>query len=120
MAQRNKAIRKINTANGVQYEFLTDVGVDPVTGKRRQSRKRFRTEREAREAMADIQTQRFKGTYVPRKKLTVAEAADDYLEARHNLRPSSLNKLRYDLATLTSFYGDMALQQLTKPETVDG
>ena len=55
-----------------------------------------------------------KGTFVARRRLTVTEAVDDFIAARHNLRATSLSKLTYDLDVLKQFYGDMNLQQLTK------
>lgn len=106
----NRTTRKVET----RYEVLTDAGKDPVTGKRRQVRRRFKTEREARDALSEVRTEAAKGTFVARKHLTVAEAVDDYIAARHNLRATSLSKLTYDLAVLKQFYGDMQVQQLTK------
>lgn len=97
-----------------RYELFTTVGDDPTTGKRRHVRRRFKTEREARDALADVLHEASKGTFVARKKLTVAEAVDDYVAARHNLRATSLSKLTYDLAVLKQFYGALGLQQLTK------
>lgn len=107
---RNRATGKVET----RYEVLTDAGKDPVTGKRRQVRRRFKTEKEARESLSSVRTEAAKGTFVTRKTLTVAEAVDDYLAARHNLRATSLSKLTYDLAVLSQFYGDLNLQSLTK------
>lgn len=78
-----------------------------MTGKCRQVRRRFRTEKEAREAVSEVLTQASKGTVVARKNLTVAEAVDDFIAARHNLRATSLSKLTYDLAVLKQFYGDV-------------
>lgn len=119
MATRNlfKKVEVRNRTTGkaeIRYEVLTDAGRDPVTGKRRQVRRRFKTEREAREELSQVRTQASKGTFVARKQLTIAEAIDDYLAARHNLRATSLSKLGYDLAVLKQFYGDMQIQQLTK------
>lgn len=94
--------------------MLTDAGRDPVTGKRRQVRRRFKAEKEAREALSEVRTQASKGTFVARKTLTVAEAVEDFIAARHNLRATSLSKLTYDLDILKQFHGDLNLQQLTK------
>jgi Arm DNA-binding domain len=96
-----------------RYELFTTVGDDPTSGKRQHVRRRFRTEREARDALAEVLHEASKGTFVARKKLTVAEAVDDFIAARHNLRATSLSKLTYDLAVLKQFYGDLSLQQLT-------
>ncbi|WP_100480095.1 site-specific integrase [Mycobacteroides abscessus] len=121
MAARNAGYRKVEVRNRttgkaeIRYEVLTDAGKDPITGKRRQVRRRFKTEKEARDELSQVRTQASKGTFVARKQLTIAEAIDDYLAARHNLRATSLSKLGYDLAVLKQFYGDMQIQQLTKP-----
>lgn len=106
----NRATGKVET----RYEVLTDAGKDPVTGKRRQVRRRFKSEKEARQALSEVRTQASKGTFVARKTLTVGEAVDDYLGARHNLRATSLSKLTYDLNILKQFHGDLNLQSLTK------
>ena len=87
----------------LRYEVLTGAGKDPVTGKRRQVRRRFKTEKEAREALSQIRVEADRGTFVARKTLTVSEAVDDYLAARHNLRATSLSKLTYDLEVLKQF-----------------
>ncbi|MCF8606015.1 site-specific integrase [Gordonia sp. HY442] len=100
----------------VRYQVTTDAGVDPETGKRRQVRRRFRTEREAREALSSISVEAHAGTFVPRKALTVSEVIDAYLASRHTLRPSSLSKLTYDLDVLRQFHGDKTIQSLTKTD----
>lgn len=84
---RNRTTGKVET----RYEVLTDAGKDPITGKRRQVRRRFKTEKEAREALSSVRTDASKGTFVARKTLTVAQAVDDFLAARHNLRATSLS-----------------------------
>lgn len=105
-------IKKIEVKNRttgkpeVRYQVTTEAGVDPETGKRRQVRRRYRTEREAREALSSISAEAHAGTFVPRKTLTVSEVIDAYLASRHTLRPSSLSKLTYDLDTLRQFHGD--------------
>lgn len=115
-------IKKIEVANRttgkpeVRYQVTTEAGVDPITGKRRQTRRRFRTEQEARKAFSTISAEAHAGTFVPRKTLTVAEVIDSYLESRHTLRASSLSKLTYDLDVLRQFHGDKSIQSLTKAD----
>lgn len=45
MARGN--IRKHERETGVNYEVVVDLGIDPVSGKRRQRSKTFKTKREA-------------------------------------------------------------------------
>lgn len=97
-----------------RYELVADAGIDAITGKRRQVRRRFHTEREARQALSEISSEAAKGTFVARKTLTVSEVVDSYLASRHTLRESSLAKLGYDLAVLRQFHGDKTIQSLTK------
>ncbi|WJR33395.1 tyrosine-type recombinase/integrase [Mycobacteroides immunogenum] len=122
MATRKAGYKKVEVRNRrtgkseIRYEVLTDAGNDPATGKRRQVRRRFKTEKEARDALSDVRSQASKGLFVARRTLTVGEAVDDFIAARHNLRATSLSKLTYDLGVLKQFYGDVGLQQLTKAQ----
>ena len=69
----NRATGKVET----RYEVLTDAGKDPVTGKRRQVRRRFKSEKEARQALSEVRTQASKGTFVARKTLGSAARSGD-------------------------------------------
>ncbi|WP_283378110.1 site-specific integrase [Gordonia alkanivorans] len=99
-----------------RYMVRVDGGVDPETGKRRQLKKRFRTEREARQWLSETQNAVSTGAYVPRRKVTVEQLCSDYVAARHNLRPSSLAKLNYDVDVIVDHLGHKQLQALTKSD----
>jgi hypothetical protein len=45
------SIRKHERSGGKPYEVVVDLGQDPVTGKRRQRSKSFKTKREAQAAL---------------------------------------------------------------------
>lgn len=108
-------IKKRTTRSGeIRYEVITSVGVDPITGRRRQSRKRYTTEREARDALTSIQHDLATHTYVPRKAVTVEELCGDWLDSLHNARPTTLNAYRFSLAPLRERHGDLPAQQLTR------
>lgn len=98
----------------VRYELRVDGGIDPVTGQRRQVKRRFASEKQARDALAEIGDQAVKGTFVARAALTTEQMCSDYLTGRHNLRQTSSAKLEYDLGPLRERYGDMPAQRLTK------
>jgi integrase len=98
----------------VRYELRVDGGVNPATGQRQQVKRRFVSEREARDALAEIGGQAAAGMFVPRKSVTVEQVCAEYLAGRHNLRESARAKLEYDLGPLRQRYGDMPVQQLTK------
>jgi integrase len=98
----------------VRYELRADGGLDPVTGQRRQVKRRYDSEKAARAALAEIGDQAVKGTFVARAALTVEQICADYLIGRHNLRQTSSAKLEYDLGPLRERYGDLPVQRLTK------
>jgi integrase len=100
----------------VRYQLTLDSGVNPLTGNRQQVRRRYATEKQARDALAEIGDQSSKGTFVARAALTVEQMCQDYLTGRHNLRPTSAAKLEYDLGPLRERHGDMPVQRLTKAQ----
>jgi integrase len=50
----------------VRYQVTVDTGVSPATGRRRQTRRRYSTEKEARAALAEIADATVKGQFVAR------------------------------------------------------
>ncbi|MET0993662.1 MAG: Arm DNA-binding domain-containing protein [Mycobacterium sp.] len=56
----------------VRYQLTVDVGI--VNGKRKQLRKRYATEKEARDALDGVRGDVAKGTYVHATALTVEKA----------------------------------------------
>lgn len=72
----------------VRYQLTVDVGV--VDGKRKQLHKRYATEKEARAALDAVRGDVAKGTYVHPSKVTLGEACEDWLAAKHGLKPGGL------------------------------
>lgn len=97
-----------------RYQVTVDAGENPATRKRQQVRRRYATEKQARQALAEITDQASKGRFVTRKALTVEQMCQDYLIGRHNLRNGSRAKLEYDLGPLRERHGDLPVQRLTK------
>jgi integrase len=101
----------------VRYQLTVDVGV--VNGKRKQLHKRYATEREARDALDAVRGDVAKGTYVHPSKVTLAEACQDWLAAKHGLKPSTLHGHRVNLAAALAELGDIEVQKLTKRHVDD-
>jgi integrase len=97
-----------------RYELKVDAGVNAETGQRQQVRRRYRTETEAKAALAEITDKANTRMFVARKTLTVEQVCANYLAGRHGLRASSRSKLDYDLAPLRERHGQLPVQQLTK------
>jgi len=96
----------------IRYQLTVDVGV--VDGKRKQLRKRYATEREARAVLDAVRGDVARGTYVHPAKVTLAEACEDWLAAKHGLKPSTLHGHRVNLAAALAQLGDVEVQKLTK------
>jgi integrase len=96
----------------VRYQLTVDVGL--VDGKRKQLRKRFATEKEARAALDAVRGEVSRGTYVHSTKITLAEACENWLAAKHGLKQSTLHGHRVNLAAAVAEVGDIEVQKLTK------
>jgi hypothetical protein len=84
----------------VRYQLTLDSGVNPLTGKRQQVRRRYATEKQARDALSDIGQQAATDQFVPRKAVTVEELCADWLASLHNARATTLSGYAYVLAPL--------------------
>lgn len=121
MAERRQLppqIRRVELASRagskpvVRYQLTVDTGV--VDGKRKQLRRRYRTEKEARTALAEIQGQVTAGTYVQPSTLTIEDACADWLRSRHKIRPTTAAGYEYVLQPVRSELGELAAQDLTR------
>jgi integrase len=96
----------------VRYQLTVDTGT--ADGKRKQLRRRYRTEKEARAALAEIQGQVASGTYVQPSTLTVEQACTDWLRSRHKIRPTTAAGYEFVLQPVQSELGALAVQDLTR------
>jgi len=99
-----------------RYELRVDAGVNKQTGQRQQVKRRYRTEKEAREALAEISDQGAKWTFVSRSALTIEQACANWLAGKHSIRPTARAAYEHALQPLRDRHGDMAAQQLTKSQ----
>lgn len=112
-------IRKIELSsrhNGrpeVRYEVRVDLGTD-AHGSRRQSRKRYATEAQARAALATTSGQVANGTYVLPQGDTVREVVDRWLLGRSGITASTLAGYRDYSQPVIDAYGDIQVHELTK------
>jgi integrase len=100
----------------VRYQLTVDSGVNLQTGKRQQVRRRYATEKQARDALAEITQQVSTSTFVPRKAVTVGQLCDDWIASLHNARATTINGYTYVLAPLRERHGSLPAQKLTRPD----
>jgi integrase len=104
--------RRAGSKPVVRYQLTVDTGI--VDGKRKQLRRRYRTEKEARVALAEIQGQVASGAYVQPSTLTVEQACADWLRSRHKIRPTTAAGYEYVLQPVQSELGALPVQDLTR------
>jgi hypothetical protein len=112
-----KKIQVLDRSTGktvVRYQVTVDAGHNPETGRRRQVRRRFTTEKDARAELASIQGGVTAGTYVHASKLTVDAACQGWLESKHSLKPSTLRGHKATLQPLRDELGHVEVQKLSK------
>ena len=100
----------------VRYQVRIDGGINPATGQRRQVKRRYATEREARDALSKEAHQATQGTFVSRKAMTVDELCEDWIASLHNARATTVNAYTYAVAPLRERFGGLAAQKLTRPD----
>lgn len=102
-----------------RVELVVDVGINPATGKRKQTRRRYKTADEAIAAYNEIKTEAREGTYVGRSGVTVEQLCGDWLAGRRGIRPSTLSGYRDVLKPVRAAYGALPAQKLTKKHLGD-
>jgi integrase len=110
--RRVELARRVGSKPVVRYQLTVDTGL--VDGKRKQLRRRYNTEKEARAALAEIQGQVAAGTYVQPSVLTVEQACADWLRSRHKIRPTTAAGYEYILQPVRSELGQMVVRDLTR------
>lgn len=98
----------------VRYQLVVDAGIDPVTGRRKQIRKRFSNEADAREELANIQSEVARGVHVHSQETTVEKVLNDWLASKHSLKPSTANGYRVTLDPVVRELGTIPVQKLTR------
>lgn len=97
----------------VRYQLTVDAGKSG-DGKRRQVRRRYASERQARKALAEITGGVIDGTFVARSAVTIEQVCRDWLAGMHDIEPTTRAAYTHALKPLRDRHGDMPVQQLTK------
>lgn len=107
-------IRKVELDSGkLRYELVVDTG---TTGHRHQIRRRFKTEQEAKDALAKVQGAVRSGTYVQMSKSTVEAVCEDWLNSRRSIKGDTLANYRFWLSPVRQELGHIEIQKLTKSD----
>ncbi len=110
------SIRKHGRDTGVSYEVVVDLGVDPVTGKRRQRSKSFKTKKEAQTALTQWLREIDTGAAVDRSRQTVAQMMAYWLETYARIHVNAWSYSCYERTIrvhITPALGAIPMQKLT-------
>ncbi len=112
---KGSVFKEIAKDGAVSWRVRVDM-VDPVTGKRRQPQRTYKTKREAEAGMAQWLVEIEHGTAVQDSKMTVGDYLDQWLatSAQHRVRPTTFASYEYLVRTyIAPTLGSVPLQKLT-------
>ena len=110
--RRVELARRVGSRPVVRYQLTVDTGV--VDGKRKQLRRRYNTEKEARAALAEVLGKVTSRTYVQPSTLTIEQACADWLISRHKIRPTTAAGYEFVLQPVRGELGGLGVQDLTR------
>lgn len=119
MPRRTPGVTKYVTRSGrTRWQFVADLGDDPVTGQRRQRRRRgFANQADAADALADVlRAVESGGAYLDASQLTCAEYFDHWLSTlpHAGIKTRTISDYRNELRRyVTPHIGNITLQRLT-------
>ncbi|MGE7975550.1 tyrosine-type recombinase/integrase [Bacillus cereus] len=99
-----------------KYFYIVDIGIDPLTGKRKQKKKRgFTTKKEAENALTKLLSEVHTGNYVEPSKLSYGEYLQDWFNTKkHSVGIQTAKVLKgYLNSRIIPSLGDIKLAKLT-------
>ena len=97
----------------IRYEVIADIGA--AKGKRKQTRRRFQTEAEARAFLNPILGDKARGLHVAPNKLLVKDAVRDWL-ASQRIEQKTRDAYTNNLRPMVEQYGERPIQGITKAD----
>lgn len=108
---------------GAKWAFIIDVGIDPVTGKRKQKKKGgFKSKTEAQEAAALLLAELSQGKYVEEKNITFEQFAQEWLNIYQNtgkVKISTIRVRQHEISRLMPYFAKLKMKDITKKRYQD-
>jgi len=108
---------------GATWSYITDTGMDPKTGKRKQKKKGgFRTRGEAVTAEAILRSELAKGTYIEEKNITFEKFAEQWLQiyqANGKIKISTVRIRNHEIAKLSEHFAKLKIKDITRSQYQD-
>jgi len=109
-------MNEYETKKGKFYKITVSAGINPATGKQRQiTRRGFKTKKEARAAITQIEYELGLGTYVHEANITFADFAREWFKSyKHTIKPSTASNRERKMNYLISVFGKAKIKDITK------
>lgn len=108
---------------GSKWAFMIDIGIDPVTGKRKQKGKGgFRTKQEAEAAAATLIYEVEEGMYVEETKQTFSAFSTEWLTIYRDskdVKPGTIRVRLHEIGKLMPYFAQLKLKDITRKKYQD-
>ena len=116
--RRGCKCKKKKCTCGAKWAFTVDIGIDPLTGKRKQKVKSgFNTKQEAEEAAATLIHEINEGTYVEETDKTFVDFANEWLPVyseSKDVKPGTIRVRLHEIGRLLPFFAKLKLKDITR------
>lgn len=121
--RRGCKCKKKKCTCGSTWAFMVDVGMDPLTGKRKQKGKGgFKTKQEAEEAAAALIHEINQGTYIEETDQTFCEFANEWLKIYRDskdVKPGTIRVRIHEISKLMPYFARLKLKDITRKNYQD-
>ncbi|GAA0496767.1 tyrosine-type recombinase/integrase [Salinibacillus aidingensis] len=116
--RRGCKCKKKKCSCGAKWAFTVDIGIDPVTGKRRQKVKSgFNTKQEAEEAVATLIHELNEGTYLEETDKTFSDFAIEWLpiySESKDVKPGTIRVRLHEIGKVLPYFAQLKLRDITR------
>ncbi|TYS83524.1 tyrosine-type recombinase/integrase [Rossellomorea aquimaris] len=116
--RRGCKCKKKKCSCGSKWAFTLDIGLNPITGKRKQKVKSgFNTKQEAEEYAASLIHEGKQGTYLEETDKTFSEFAIEWLPIysdSKDVKPGTIRVRLHEIGKLLTFFAQLKLKDITK------
>jgi integrase len=116
--RRNCKCKKKKCSCGSNWAFTIDIGLDPITGKRKQKVKSgFTTKQEAEEAAATLIHEVNQGTYLEETDRTFSDFAIEWLPIysdSKDVKPGTIRVRLHEIGKLLPYFSRLKLKDITR------
>lgn len=116
--RRGCKCKKKKCTCGSKWAFTVDIGIHPVTGKRKQKvRSGFQTKQEAEEAATALIHEVNQATYLEETDRTFCEFANEWLKIytdSKDVKPGTIRVRRHEISKLLPYFARLKLKDITR------